>query len=655
MKRFIIFILLAIFSPQPLSAETTDLAKSYFHFSVAKIHDLRREYSEAIAEFEKAISLNATSSPLRVEFAHTLWEAGEIRRAVEECEKAKELDPTSAEPSFWLGQIYFTYLGSGKKNMLDKALEEFTRVLELEPGHAEALYFLGRLHYFNQDYETAVDVFSRLIQLQPAFVKGYYLKAISHVELKEMQAAIEALEQSLKIRRKDFDNLKLLFTLYGETGQLEKALQTYGEAMKYGSEPEIQKEFSRLLARERSFRKAIPILRELADQFPDNLEIGMKLGQALQEDKQYSEAAEVLEGLLEKDPNHIGASYELGRTLAGLGERLQAIDKFLHLLAITESADGKYSPEQEQNRRLFQEHLGLLYQETRQYEKAVELFREVSRHNPDDYGPRLRLIYALKDANQMKEALSLSEELSKEFTDQPFVTIARARVLASSDNLKRAVRLLREEIRKNPEEEQFYFALSHIYLDHEKYRDAEKVVKEALSQEPGNELMEFQLGAIYERQKQFARAEAMFKKILKRNGEHAGVLNYLGYMLTERGVRLREALEYIKRAVKIDPYNGAYLDSLGWVYFKLNELELAKTNLTSAARLNEADATIYDHLGDLYYKLGQYDEARQYYEQSIFCAKNDDEQKSVGDKLADLKKLLFEKRKRVTIEKDRGP
>lgn len=651
MKRFAVYLPLALLLFYPLSAETTDLARSYFHFSVAKLHALQKEYPGAIAEFEKAIPLDPGSSALRVEFARTLWQAGEIRRAVEQCEKAKEFSPTSAEPYFTLGQIYFTYLGGGEQSMLDKASSEFSRVLELEPTHYEAVFYLARLHLLKENYKVAADLFSRLIQLQPAFTKAYYWKAIAHVELKEMEPAIEALEQSRRIGRSDSDSLKLLFTLYAETGQIEKALRTYGETMEFGSDTEIQQAVGKLLAGHKSFRKVIPVLRELAAKLPDNLAIGVKLGQALKEDNQYLEAAEVLNRLLKEDPGHIAANYELALTLAGLGERLQAIDRFLHLIKITESTDGKYSPEQQYNRDLFQKSLGIVYQETGQYEKAIELFRQMSQGEPNDYTVQLRLIYALIDADQLEEALSLSEKLVKEHGNQTFVTVGRARVLAAADRLEQGVRLLRGEIKKKPEEEQLYFALSRLYLDREKYRDAEKVVEDSLSQRPASELMEFQLGAIYERRKHFARAEAVFKSILKRNDQHAGVLNYLGYMLAERSVRLQEALRYIERAVEIDPYNGAYLDSLGWAYFKLNELELAEINLTRAAQLNEADATIYDHLGDLYYKLGQYGKARTYYEQSVFCAKSDDEHDRVREKLSNLKKLLSQKRRQLTVGK----
>ena len=625
-----------------LSAQSTDLAQSYFHFTLAKMHDLNRDYSEAIVQFDKAVSLDPQSSSLRVEFARTLWDAREIRRAVTECEKAKELDPGNAAAYFWLGWFYWGS-GTGEKGkMVDKAVAEVSRAVELAPRHAKALRLLGRLYLSKRDYRAALDLFSRLIRVQPGSPLGYSLKAITHFELGEIQPAFEAVQDSLRIR-KSSESLKFLGTLYEETGQHEEALKVYAEAVKDGWSREIWPNLVKLLE-SRSYEKAVPILRELATQVPDDPQIKVQLGLALKQDKKYSEAAEIFLEVLEGNSSHVEAKYELARTQGELGQRRQAIEAFLDLLSVTERAGGNYSPGEKENRLLFQDQLGLLYQQTRQYDKAIGLYREMSRNSPDRYVPRLRLIYAFKESGRLKEALSVSDQLYQEQGQELYVAIARARILAAADKLKEASTLLKEKISEDPDEEELYSALSQLYVDHKKYQDAEVIVKKGLSLKPDSERMEFQLGSVYERGKQFERAEATFKTILERNARHAGVLNYLGYMLADRGVRLEEALLYIKRAVEIDPYNGAYLDSLGWAYFKRNELEEAEVNLKRAAQLNEPDATIYDHLGDLYYKLGQYDKAHKYYKQSVFCAKEAEELKKVRKKLSDLKELLSQTR-----------
>src|ERR671935_3330024 len=101
----------------------------------------------------------------------------------------------------------------------------------------------------------------------------------------------------------------------------------------------------------------------------------------------------------------------------------------------------------------------------------------------------------------------------------------------------------------------------------------------------------------------------MFKRVLSMEPQNSMALNYLGYMLADRGVRLEEALGYIKKAVQLDPQNGAYLDSLGWAYFKLGNYDLAEENLRKASQRIGNDATVQDHLGELYQKLGRLKQA----------------------------------------------
>jgi tetratricopeptide (TPR) repeat protein len=260
------------------------------------------------------------------------------------------------------------------------------------------------------------------------------------------------------------------------------------------------------------------------------------------------------------------------------------------------------------------------------------------------------LAYALKDAGRLQEALSLSEQLLKgsiaqTYEEQPnktYLVVAHAQMLSADNQLEKAVALLNNQIAQSSSPEELYLAASQLYVDHENHEEAERMTREGMFRFPDSEKMRFQLGAVYEGQGKLEETEAVFQGILKSHPQHAGVLNYLGYMLADRGLRLLESLDYISKAVEIEPHNGAYLDSLGWVYFKLNQLDLAETNLLLALRLSDSDPTIYEHLGDLYSKLKQYDRARTYYRHSVSLAENEELEK-VQKKLTDLELLLRNK------------
>jgi len=132
----------------------------------------------------------------------------------------------------------------------------------------------------------------------------------------------------------------------------------------------------------------------------------------------------------------------------------------------------------------------------------------------------------------------------------------------------------------------------------------------------------FMRGAMYEHQKDYDEAEKQFRTVLKAEPDHAGALNYLGYMLADRNVRLDEAQQLISKAVDLEPDNGAYLDSLGWVHFRQNRLDQAADELRQALDSRgdpgiKKDPTVHDHLAEVYFKQGKFKEAAQEWELSV--------------------------------------
>jgi tetratricopeptide (TPR) repeat protein len=131
------------------------------------------------------------------------------------------------------------------------------------------------------------------------------------------------------------------------------------------------------------------------------------------------------------------------------------------------------------------------------------------------------------------------------------------------------------------------------------------------------ENIHFMRGAMYEKMKRYDQSEAEFRKVLELNPDSAAALNYLGYTLADRNVRLNEALEMIQKAVEKEPTNSAYLDSLGWVYYRLGRYEEAEDYLKRSIARFSKDPTVHDHLGDVYLKQGKLKEAIEHWQISL--------------------------------------
>ncbi len=127
----------------------------------------------------------------------------------------------------------------------------------------------------------------------------------------------------------------------------------------------------------------------------------------------------------------------------------------------------------------------------------------------------------------------------------------------------------------------------------------------------------FMRGAMYERMKKLDLAEVEFRKVLKANPENAGAMNYIGYMLADANMRLEESLGLITKALDIEPGNGAYLDSLGWVQFRLGRLDDAEKNLRLALEKTPRDPTVHDHMANVLMKASKVREAVSQWETSL--------------------------------------
>jgi tetratricopeptide (TPR) repeat protein len=185
--------------------------------------------------------------------------------------------------------------------------------------------------------------------------------------------------------------------------------------------------------------------------------------------------------------------------------------------------------------------------------------------------------------------------------------------------------------------------LVDIYQKAKKYDQAHTILDGAIRRFPDEEKVYFLQGSVFEKQRKYTEAERAFRKALELDKDNAAVLNYLGFMLADRGIKLDEALGMIQKAFESDPTNGAYLDSLGWVYFRLNRLDLAQEYLELAIRFHATDPDLHDHLGDLYFKQKRLEDARAEWTKAIELGDDPADIETVRKKLDGLRRVAQNK------------
>jgi tetratricopeptide (TPR) repeat protein len=267
----------------------------------------------------------------------------------------------------------------------------------------------------------------------------------------------------------------------------------------------------------------------------------------------------------------------------------------------------------------------------------------------------VRVVELLLVSKDLKGAKAAGDAMLRKYPSDRNVQLEHASMLSQLGDFDGAVK----EIRAIPDagkDRDLLLFLSTVQEKAKRFTDEQKTLDtaEAVSaSQPEKLAVTFRRGAMFEREKNYDAAEQQFRKLIAADAMNAEALNYLGYMLADRNVRLDEAVQLISKALEIDPGNGAFLDSLGWVHFRQNRLDQAVDELLKALATEGVgdDPTVHDHLAEVYFKQGKMKEAVQQWEASVagFRAALPSDQDP--DELARVSKKLEAAKVRVSEKK----
>jgi len=218
------------------------------------------------------------------------------------------------------------------------------------------------------------------------------------------------------------------------------------------------------------------------------------------------------------------------------------------------------------------------------------------------------------------------------------VQIQKSFALNSMERIDDAKVLLEGLVKTDDKDVRPLDALGNILRSHERYEEARDYYTRALALIPKptkeNWTLFYSRGVCNERLKDWPGAEADFKEALVLSPDESLVLNYLGYSWVDQGSNLKQAMDYIRKAVKLKPDDGYYVDSLGWAYYRLGNLPAAVENLERAVELKPDDPIINDHLGDAYWKVGRVLEAKYQWQQALTLKPESEQVVTLKQKIA---------------------
>lgn len=654
-------------STKPLD-ETTH-AEAYYDFLMGHLDELKYESSEAeadadksIEEYKKAQEIEPDSPVVLERLAEIYAKSQHTRDAVIQAKAALKLDPHNVDAHRLLARIYIRSLGDlstgdVQQENIGKAIEQFQAILSDDPNDTYSALWLARLYRFENHHDDAEKVLRGILKHDPD--SGPALEQLSQLLVDEgrSQDAIALLTQAAGDSSSP-DDYALLGDAYAQEKDYAKAEDAYRKSV--DEDPDDAghlHQLAQLLLTEEKYPDALELFKKLTTMEPDSFENYVRISQLYRRMGKFDDAEsnllrakqlapgnlEILynEALLYEDQNRFGDAVKvLSDAIAGIKGQSSSNENNPNALAI------------------LYEQLGHAYREEQNYPAAIESYQEMRKLGPEAaQRAQMLLIETYRDSRDISHAI---DETKKALADSPKdqqLTITLAMLYGENAQTDEATKLLQGLMRGNDNNQEILLDLAQVQEQGKHYTDAEQsaVKAEQLSQAGSDkEAAWFMLGAIYERQKKYDQAEQQFRKVLKENPNDAPVLNYYGYMLADRGVRLEEATNLIQRAVKQEPNNGAYLDSLGWAYYKASKLAEAEEYLRKATERDAHDPTILGHLADVYLKMGQTDRAVTLMEKARTewqrAVPSDYDPDKVGDLDAQLKTLKKRLAQKSTTE-----
>ena len=597
------------------------------HFLRARVLAGDSEFENALREYRRAVELDPTDGNLRREYAEALRELSVLPEAEREARKAVELAPAQPGTHRVLGQVLLAI--AKDKAGLEAAAVQLKIANDVMPGDPIGSVSYAQVLLRLEKPEEAAHVLERVLDKgRGSAIPLLYGEALEKAG--QLKTAEELYESILHQEPENRAAAVGLLRTYERSRQFDKAIPLLEGFLK--AQPAnlgLKTQYAALLMRARHFADSSRVLQEVLKTDPGNRDALRQYGTLLSEMREPDKADEVLKKLQGLDPEDPDVPFR--RALNFLeARRIAEAEKILVELRAQMVAKKRTDTELAQ----VDGQLGYAAYLRKDYDAASarltpHLFADEEGLNNQAYNLLLQIA---RDKEDYPEGLRIAREAYKKAPRSSLVRSSLAEFLwrsKSSEDKQEGEKLLAS---LSAEDRAGALSAADAWQRLEQHDRAAASARTALETYKEDPDLLFRLAASLERAKKLSESVVAFERLLTIRADYAPGMNYLGYLWADRGENLGRALDLIRRAVELDPTNGAYLDSLGWVYFQLNQLDRAEENLRVAETLNPDDATIQEHLGDVYEKRGDLVRARAAWKRAL-TLKPDDGGKKLETKL----------------------
>ena len=613
----------------PVSSQETTLAnpkaEAYYFFLLGRHLENTGDVTGAANAYDKAAQQDPESATIFSELGAMYVRHNQPDKAIAAAKQALIRDNDSEEAHRILGMVYAA-LGDNRNLRMElprnpQVLAEYTRnsISHLEQARAlgssdiRVLFTLGRLYLSTRAHENAIEVLTDVLDKEPHSNQALPLLARAYDGVGQRLDAIALLETATGTWSRSSKVLRELAKFYEQELRWADAVRTYEKAIQVNARSvSLKSNLASALLNAGETSRARDVLREVVELKPRNAPGLYLLSEVELRLNNFQAAKEMAQRLIALEPGGIRGAFALAQVFERCREYYEVI-KTLEP-AVAAARDGNMGS-REIGGLLVQ--IGSAYQQLGEFDQAIVAFEEALKLSPNEVAFEAQLVQGYVTANRFLDALKLVRQARQYRLKNLSLLRLEALALEGLGEFEDAVSVMKLAVDTHKDSPVAYVALSNLYGQAGDLAQAQDILETAEKKFPGNTLVLFQRGTVFERQRQYEKAELVFREILSQDPKHAAALNYLGYMLADQDKKLEESVDLLQRAIKIDPYNGSFLDSLGWAYFKLNRFDLAEPHLLEASEQLRTNSVVQDHLGDLMYSLGRYREAIAAWERAL--------------------------------------
>lgn len=525
------------------------------------------------------------------------------------------------EPASRYLEFGLVFLAAGRDDLALKALE---RGLVYDENNPQIPLILSESYLKGNQGDKALALVERFLKRQPNGIEAYELMARV---LKALNREAEITPRLEEAALRDSKNVPLQYVLadrYRETGQGEKAEALYKGLLASQPTPQTYRALAASLVKRRKAADLLKVLCEAVARPQGALAVQPQILAASEDDALANELLD--EGLkqLTTDPPAVPAdtAFKVLNIIARGGDGLESdsprLERLLKLqrLMLDKAPNPLLYIEVAQTEQLLKRH-----------GEAAETLEQLFARFPNERKPRFLAFQAnfYRRAGKDEKALAAIQEAIKLAPADPEERRQAADVLAELGKVDEAVEIYRKIIQDEPGNPMYEMFLGSMLSKYGRNEEAIKHLRDMLKRNagPGREelvrMIYGQISIAYVNQGDFANGEAELEAALERFPDDDRINNDLGYLYADQGKNLEKAEAMIRKALKENPDNFAYLDSLGWALFKQGKLKEALEPLEKAVQLHRQaeklgqsspDATLPDHLGDVYLQLQEVEKAR---------------------------------------------